>query len=59
MLAVIVLICGSIKVQWYVPPGHDSSLHFSDHQDRAIQIWQAIAEHYKDNTWVAGYNPMK
>lgn len=21
-------------------------------------MWVKIAEHYKDNTWVAGYNPM-
>lgn len=27
-----------------------------DHQDRAIQIWEAIAKHYKGNTVIAGYN---
>jgi len=31
---------------------------YKDHQDRAIQIWEAIAHHYKDNAWIAGYNPM-
>jgi len=30
----------------------------TDHQDRVIQIWQAIAKHYKGNTWVAGYNKL-
>lgn len=23
-----------------------------------MKIWEALAEHYKDNTWVAGYNPL-
>ncbi|KAG8876765.1 hypothetical protein FRB97_003946 [Tulasnella sp. 331] len=27
-------------------------------QDRAVGIWRAIAERYKGNTWVAGYNPL-
>ncbi|KAF9532235.1 glycoside hydrolase family 5 protein [Crepidotus variabilis] len=27
-----------------------------DFQDRLLWIWQQIAEHYKDNSWVAGYN---
>ncbi len=27
-------------------------------QDRAVHLWEAIAERYKDNPWVAGYNPI-
>jgi endoglucanase len=27
-----------------------------DFQDRVVNIWEAIADHYKGNTWVAGYN---
>jgi endoglucanase len=27
-------------------------------QDRTVNIWEAIAERYKDNPWVAGYNPI-
>ncbi|KDR73666.1 hypothetical protein GALMADRAFT_626014 [Galerina marginata CBS 339.88] len=27
-----------------------------DFQDRLVGIWEKIAEHYKDNPWVAGYN---
>jgi endoglucanase len=27
-------------------------------QDRVVAIWEAIADHYKDNPWVAGYNPI-
>jgi endoglucanase len=25
-------------------------------QDRAVALWEAIAEHYRGNRWVAGYN---
>lgn len=25
-------------------------------QDRVVNVWQAIATHYRDNPWVAGYN---
>ncbi len=27
-------------------------------QDRVIHLWEAIADRYKDNPWVAGYNPV-
>jgi len=27
-------------------------------QDRAIYLWQALAQRYRDNPWVAGYNPL-
>jgi len=27
-------------------------------QDRTVNLWEAIAERYKGNPWVAGYNPM-
>jgi endoglucanase len=27
-------------------------------QDRAIWLWKIIAERYKDNPWVAGYDPL-
>lgn len=42
----------------------DSGLHravfweMKDLQDRAIEMWVAIAKYYASNTWVAGYNPM-
>lgn len=35
--------------------------HFWTHrhfQDRVVHLWEAIAEHYRDNRWVAGYNPL-
>ena len=27
-------------------------------QDRAVWLWEKIAERYKDNPWVAGYDPL-
>lgn len=27
-------------------------------QDRAVHLWEAMADRYKDNPWVAGYNPV-
>lgn len=27
-------------------------------QDRVVHLWEAIAQRYKDNPWVAGYNPI-
>jgi hypothetical protein len=29
-----------------------------DFQDRTVAIWEHLARHYRDNTWVAGYNPL-
>ncbi|KAF7364900.1 Glycoside hydrolase family 5 protein [Mycena venus] len=29
-----------------------------DFQDRTIWLWEKLAEHYKDNKWIAGYNPL-
>jgi hypothetical protein len=38
---------------------HEAHLWQHPHfQDRVENIWKAIAEHYKTNTWVAGYNLM-
>ncbi|CAI6088562.1 unnamed protein product [Clonostachys chloroleuca] len=31
---------------------------FKDHQDRAIQLWEALAKHYVGNPVIAGYNPL-
>lgn len=27
-------------------------------QDRTVHLWEAIADRYKGNPWIAGYNPM-
>ena len=29
---------------------------YKDFQDRVVHLWEAIAEHYKDQPWVAGYD---
>ncbi|KZS99999.1 glycoside hydrolase family 5 protein [Laetiporus sulphureus 93-53] len=29
-----------------------------DFQDRLVWLWTDIAKHYKDEKWIAGYNPM-
>ena len=29
-----------------------------DFQDRLVWLWAQVAKRYKDNPWVAGYNPM-
>ncbi|KZV89608.1 glycoside hydrolase family 5 protein [Exidia glandulosa HHB12029] len=30
----------------------------ADFQNRAIWLWEQIAARYKDNAWIAGYNPL-
>ncbi|KAI9739264.1 MAG: hypothetical protein M1834_007477 [Cirrosporium novae-zelandiae] len=40
------------------PTNYAAFWDYKDHQDRAIWLWQQIAARYKDNTWVAGYNPL-
>jgi endoglucanase len=35
--------------------------HFWTHphfQDRVVHLWEALAERYRDQPWVAGYNPL-
>lgn len=42
----------------------DSGVHLAnfwmhkDFEDRVVWLWTELANHYKDNPWVAGYNPM-
>ena len=31
---------------------------FKDHQDRTVWLWEQIAARFKENPWVAGYNPL-
>ncbi|KAL2105529.1 hypothetical protein VUR80DRAFT_8227 [Thermomyces stellatus] len=31
---------------------------FKDHQDRTVWLWEQIARRYRDNPWIAGYNPL-
>ncbi|KAK3314602.1 glycoside hydrolase superfamily [Apodospora peruviana] len=45
---------------WHSDAGIHKALfwNFKDFQNRMVDLWVAIAKHYRDNTWVAGYNPM-
>ncbi|KAH8889617.1 endoglucanase family 5 glycoside hydrolase [Thozetella sp. PMI_491] len=42
----------------------DSSTNYAafwdhkDFQDRTVWLWEELARHYKDNPWIAGYNPI-
>ena len=36
-------------------PGFWTHRHF---QDRAVRLWEVLADRYRDNSWVAGYNPV-
>ena len=40
-------------------PTHHSFFWTHRHfQDRVVHLWEALAEYYRDNPWVAGYNPL-
>jgi len=49
---------GGQNAGWHADnPTHLALLWQHRHfQDRAIWLWEILAQHYKDNPWVAGYN---
>ncbi|KAL1968139.1 hypothetical protein VTN77DRAFT_2270 [Rasamsonia byssochlamydoides] len=51
---------GGQNVDWHCdnPTAYASFWDHKDHQDRTIWLWEQIAARYKDNPWVAGYNPL-
>jgi endoglucanase len=51
---------GSQNHHWHSDNAtHRASLWEHPHfQDRVVAIWEAIADHYRDHPWVAGYNPI-
>nr|XP_019042739.1 endoglucanase C [Kwoniella bestiolae CBS 10118]OCF21669.1 endoglucanase C [Kwoniella bestiolae CBS 10118] len=51
---------GGQNVDWHSDSGNNQALFWEhrDFQDRTILIWEHLARHYKDNTWVAGFNPL-
>lgn len=51
---------GSQNQHWHSDnPTHVASFWQHRHfQDRVVHLWEAIADHYRDNPWVAGYNPI-
>ncbi|KAM0152230.1 hypothetical protein ACHAQE_003814 [Botrytis cinerea] len=51
---------GSQNPEWHSdnPSNYASFWDHKDHQDRTIWLWSQIAARYRDNPWVAGYNPI-
>ncbi|WP_108252760.1 glycoside hydrolase family 5 protein [Planctomonas deserti] len=51
---------GSQNQHWHSDnaDGHAAFWDNRQYQDRVVRIWEAIAERYRGNTWVAGYNLM-
>ncbi|MGP3954420.1 glycoside hydrolase family 5 protein [Nonomuraea sp. 3N208] len=51
---------GSQNQHWHSDnPTHVAAFWQHRHfQDRAVHLWEALADHYRDNHWVAGYNPV-
>lgn len=51
---------GGQNQDWHSDLGVHKSLFwdFKVFQDAIVNLWAKIAEHYKDNEWVAGYNPL-
>ncbi|TGO52581.1 hypothetical protein BOTNAR_0319g00100 [Botryotinia narcissicola] len=51
---------GSQNPEWHSdnPSNYASFWDHKDHQDLTIWLWSQIATRYRDNPWVAGYNPI-
>lgn len=51
---------GGQNQDWHSDSGLTRAMfwEFKDHQDRAIQLWEALAKHYVGNPVIAGYNPL-
>lgn len=51
---------GGQNVDWHSDNSTNEASFWThkDHQDRTIWLWEQIAARYKNNTWIAGYNPI-
>jgi aryl-phospho-beta-D-glucosidase BglC (GH1 family) len=51
---------GGQNGDWHSDSGHHIAEFWNhkDFQDRAIWLWQELANHYTGNRWIAGYNPL-
>lgn len=51
---------GGQNQDWHSDSGIHKALFwdFKVFQDSIVNLWVEIAKYYKDNTWVAGYNPL-
>ncbi|KIM37507.1 glycoside hydrolase family 5 protein [Hebeloma cylindrosporum] len=51
---------GGQNTDWHSDHGsHIANFwNHKDFQDRVLWLWTELAKHYKDNKWIAGYNPL-
>ncbi|KAH7353485.1 glycoside hydrolase superfamily [Plectosphaerella cucumerina] len=51
---------GGQNQDWHCdnPTGYAAFWDHKHFQDRVINLWKVLAERYKGNPWVAGYNPL-
>ncbi|KAI5803494.1 glycoside hydrolase superfamily [Peziza echinospora] len=51
---------GGQNGDWHSDSAHHVAEFWNhkDFQDRAIWLWEKLADHYKGNPWIAGYNPL-
>lgn len=51
---------GGQNQDWHCDSGIHKALfwEFKVFQDAIVNLWVELARYYKDNTWVAGYNPL-
>lgn len=51
---------GGQNIDWHADTGVHRALFWEhlEFQNRAIALWEKLAERYKGNTWIAGYNPL-
>ena len=51
---------GAQNPDWHSdnPTNYAAFWDYKDHQDRTVWLWERIAERYRGNPWVAGYNPL-
>ena len=51
---------GAQNPDWHSdnPSSYAAFWDYRDHQDRTVWLWEQIVSRYKENPWVAGYNPL-
>jgi aryl-phospho-beta-D-glucosidase BglC (GH1 family) len=51
---------GGQNTDWHSDsPGHHAAFwDLLDYQNWVVELWKEIARHYKDQPWIAGYNPL-
>ncbi|KAH6684801.1 cellulase [Halenospora varia] len=51
---------GGQNQDWHSDSGTNKALfwNFKEFQDRMINLWVALAKHYRGNPYIAGYNPL-